>query len=176
MRVIHSFLALTCLMLAVPAMAQQAAQTGARLDLTKEVPPEPPGLFHSTVLMARPGQPEMPKASTAPAAPLPSFAAQPEQAPAAPTSNAPATSYAAPYGAMPQQPYWQGSVGQPATPYEAMAPQPKEPATTSEAPAPAAPPRAIWRPAWPQPYGYGYAAPGYGYAPPPYGAPYGYPR
>ncbi|GAB6052936.1 hypothetical protein JCM17960_17560 [Magnetospira thiophila] len=165
MRIIQTLLALSCLSLAVPALAQQNVP-----DLTKEVPPEPPGLFHSTVLIARPGQPEMPKAPERPERSLPSFASQPQTvAPAALDENV--HRYPT-FGSMPQQPFWQGAPEQPVEPVATPAPKVEETEQKTVAKPQAQP---GWRPAWPpQPYG-GYPVPpygyGYGYAPP-----YGYGR
>ncbi len=148
---------------AVQALAQSPHSDNDARGLDQEVPPAPPGLFHSTLLTPRAGAPDA--ASSA------------ERGDAAPASS---LYPVGPGRAAIARPYW--STGPAAEPKDEpmapqpMAPQPESPAaeaTSEPSPVMMHPaPRAVWpgwRPGWGGPAGYRH-----GY-PPAYGpAPYGY--
>ncbi len=169
---------MTLLVLALGSLAaaQAAAQSGYATDpsspeaandaataMTEEVPPAPPGLFHSTLLMPRAAVPEAPPASESTVS-----APSPTPYPGRPARDAIA------------RPYWSSEpaatepAGQPA------APQPDARSAGAPATSATARTRPAARPGWPG-WGPGWRRPGpvhppraYGY-PPVYGpAPYGH--
>lgn len=194
MRAIIALFSVSAVLAGGPVLAaEEPAPTATNLDLTREVPPEPPGLFHSTILMPRPAMPDRPEPGTGPIRSTPPerpTAAAPQPMPEAPETPRPMPMPEAlqqavrpsapqapksPYGSPLDPPYWAKETAK-------SLPMLRSPQPIETAPEPLAPqpePMAPQPTARPSPYGQapGYAARpawGGGWARPGYGTGYGY--